>query len=1550
MDKYVSIYCLWAIFLISCLSAQEIKEENGYIFTCPRSLKAGANNQLQLRRFGKLNAGVLKVQVTYHDSYSSNISLATEQSYDIEEGVVDSFLTLPLEPFENYVYNGKITINGTFDEYIIGGGDKVYFTDSKDSIVFIQTDKPLYKEGQTVKFRVLRVDKDLKPLVEDVADIWVEDPTGTRLFQWKDVSLGKGMKQFQFRLADEPVNGDWKIAASFKGDVTSTSFEVKEYVLPTFDVKIKQPPFVLADDDVIPITVCAHYTYGKPVKGNLRMNISLETYTWSNDKLPTIEYEGKIDGCFEYIINVSMIETEDYYRYRRPQIVASVEELATGVQRNKTEYVSRQYSPFSLNFNRDQKQFYKPGLPYNGKIFVKNPDNTPTINEDIQVCYTVTKERVVMDGKWKATRTVKYCQNYTSDNEGVVDFVIPRQNVDSVGINIEAKSLRYASQNKRGTPRQTSLSQPQSSMSLTPWYSPSGSFVQLQQVQETLLCGTKRSIKVLFTSKTDGDFTFHYQVLSQGKVVRKGSVEKSFSVTDDVSKNYEDKDKVIDDAEVQVVPALDRTPSFEIPDDSSSSSSESKEDECKSAKEARYVPPIGEVDIDIDIDASWSPSFHLLVYYIRDDRETVADSQKFTVEKCFKNQVKFQFGDDVKQPGTKTSIRVTSSPNSLCGVKVVDKSVALMNPDDQLTSEKIFRILENLDNGMYYGVNHCNEDVRQPGLYMASSQIHPPRPPQPWSSSSYEDSLAGFENAGLLVISDLILFTRPCKSRGGGGNIVYEDSNYGGYGGAGSYYYNSDSVAMASTARRPAAPPHQGPPGSQISHDIGSEETATKSVVEVRDYFPETWLFDMEMTDEEGTFVTKEKLPHTITEWVGSAICINEENGLGLSNSTSIKGFQAFFIATTLPYSVVRGEMFWITVSIFSYVEKPLPIKVSLDKMEGFEVISESIDGDICVQPGSSTNLKVQLKGVALGALNITVRAETAQSSEVCASESISEALAKDAITKSVIVEAEGWPVEDTESVLFCPKDEENEVFERTLAIDAPEDVITDSFRSYLDVSGNVLGKSLDNLENLVTLPTGCGEQNMVKFAPNVVVMSVLTETNALTDKLKARIVRNLNAGAQRQLQYKHSDGSFSAFGSRDKQGSMFLTAFVLRYFSEADKYVDIDNKTLVRMQNWITSKQQLDGCFPDVGKILDRGLQGSIESDKSQGTITAYVLASLLISGYQNQTVLDNALSCISGSEDTSLYATFLYAYAETLAGKKDSAKERIQSAKGKAIKKGKAEYYHDINATRSQDLETNAYAILSILNSGGSAFDVLPIVQYLTKNMNPQGGFFSTQDTCMGMEALGAFAKLTFKDPVDITIKVTGGLEKEIEIKEDEKLVVQRHKVDEVPSEVHLEAKGSGCAVIQKILRYNSKTSPEKRNFNLEAVGKCSDDQCKRGTISLSFSYIPEDRKTGMSLIEVKMSSGLAPVKESLEKLLEDNTLKLMRYDVENNVVVFYFNEITNNEKGFSFEVERVIQVENSQPGTIKLYDYYNRDVSSSTTYSVANCEDSTSCTKEP
>lgn len=81
-------------------------------------------------------------------------------------------------------------------------------------------------------------------------------------------------------------------------------------------------------------------------------------------------------------------------------------------------------------------------------------------------------------------------------------------------------------------------------------------------------------------------------------------------------------------------------------------------------------------------------------------------------------------------------------------------------------------------------------------------------------------------------------------------------------------------------------------------------------------------------------------------------------------------------------------------------------ISVSVDEPEGYEITNDSINGDqTCIHPGSSESYKLKLKATSLGKINITVRAETAQSTDACGDSEVSSAFARDAITQSLVVE-----------------------------------------------------------------------------------------------------------------------------------------------------------------------------------------------------------------------------------------------------------------------------------------------------------------------------------------------------------------------------------------------------------------------------------------------------------------------------------------------------------------------------------------------------------------
>lgn len=120
-------------------------------------------------------------------------------------------------------------------------------------------------------------------------------------------------------------------------------------------------------------------------------------------------------------------------------------------------------------------------------------------------------------------------------------------------------------------------------------------------------------------------------------------------------------------------------------------------------------------------------------------------------------------------------------------------------------------------------------------------------------------------------------------------------------------------------------------------------------------------------------------------------------------------------------------------------------------------------------------------------------------------------------------------------------------------------------------------------------MPSGCGEQTMAKLTPNLYVLKYLEANNALDDKIKQRILSNFKTGYQRILNYRHRDGSFSAFGGSDSEGSMFLTAFVVRTLRQMKNYMIIDDNIINTALEWIMSHQLENGCFDPVKHVFQQ-------------------------------------------------------------------------------------------------------------------------------------------------------------------------------------------------------------------------------------------------------------------------------------------------------------------------------------------------------------------------
>ncbi|NXA82949.1 A2MG protein, partial [Thryothorus ludovicianus] len=132
---------------------------------------------------------------------------------------------------------------------------------NSESLVFIQTDKPVYKPGQRVLFRIVSLDEEFRPVNE-------MDPKKNRLYQWTNVQLEMGFIQLFFNLTSEPIQGTYRVVAQkASGKTVQHSFSVEEYVLPKFEVTVKMPKVISILDEELKVTVCGLYTFGKPVPG-----------------------------------------------------------------------------------------------------------------------------------------------------------------------------------------------------------------------------------------------------------------------------------------------------------------------------------------------------------------------------------------------------------------------------------------------------------------------------------------------------------------------------------------------------------------------------------------------------------------------------------------------------------------------------------------------------------------------------------------------------------------------------------------------------------------------------------------------------------------------------------------------------------------------------------------------------------------------------------------------------------------------------------------------------------------------------------------------------------------------------------------------------------------------------------------------------------------------------------------------------------------------------------------------------------------------------------
>nr|XP_014706438.2 ovostatin homolog 2-like [Equus asinus] len=949
-------------------------------------------------------------------------------------------------------------------------------------------------------------------------------------------------------------------------------------------------------------------------------------------------------------------------------------------------------------------------------------------------------------------------------------------------------------------------------------------------------------------------------------------------------------------------------------------------------KEIRNKDWNGNFSFPINISTDLAPVAFVLVYTLHPSGEIVADSVRFQVDKCFKNKVSIEFSKEQGLPGSNTSLYLQAAPDSFCALRAVDKSVLLLKSEQQLSAESVYNLLPNIElyGYFYHGLNlddgkldPCipQKDMFYNGLYYI-----------PVSNNRDGDIADIIRIMGLKVFTNLH-YRKPevCSTER---MMPFPRPLYLGI---------KDYAPMYSAA-------------SRIEVDGVTEKNVNyveRAMMEtVRTYFPETWIWDLVSVDSSGSANLSFLIPDTITQWEANGFCVNGDAGFGISSTTTLEVSQSFFVEMTLPFSVVRNERSDLIVNIFSYLNTCVEISVQLEPSPVFEanISTPKNNGSEVIQAGERKTYVWTLIPKKLGKVNITVVAESKQSS-ACPDEASEQQNPKwkDTMIKSLLVEPEGIEKEMTQSFLICTKGAKAS---KQVVLDLPDNVVEESARAFFTVVGDILGLTMQNLENLLQMPYGCGEQNIALVASDTYVLDYLKATKQLTEEVKSKAFFFLSNGYQKQLSFKNSDGSYSVFWQRNQKGSLWLSALTFKTLERMKKYVFIDEQVQKQTLIWLSSQQRSNGCFKSDGKLFNNAWEGGDEEDI---LLTAYIVGAFLEAGLNfTFPALRNGLFCLEEALEngvTNGYNHAILAYAFALAGKEEQVESLLQILDQSSTKINDVIYWERAKKPKTEaspsfiprapsaETEKTCYVLLAVISRKTPDLTYASkIVQWLAQQMNSHGGFSSTQDTAVCLLAITRYMVLTFsKDQNTVTISSEES-DEIFQVNGDNRLLVQRSELTKARGQYTVDVEGQGCTFIQATLRYNVLLPKEASGFflSLEMVKKNSSDMFQSNfDLTVTLRYTGIRNNSNMVLVNVKMLSGFTPVMASIEEL--ENNGQVMKTEVKNDHVLFYLENVFGTADSFTFSVEQSNLVSNIQPALALVYDYYEKDEYAFVSYNI-------------
>ncbi|HEX5164271.1 MAG TPA: alpha-2-macroglobulin family protein, partial [Thermomicrobiales bacterium] len=472
-------------------------------------------------------------------------------------------------------------------------------------------------------------------------------------------------------------------------------------------------------------------------------------------------------------------------------------------------------------------------------------------------------------------------------------------------------------------------------------------------------------------------------------------------------------------------------------------------------------------EIELTLTPMMAPEARLLVYQILPGGEVAADYLPFSVSGDYPLAVSVDPGVEEAAPGDALAIAVQTDGPARVGLVAVDRSVFIL-AENRLNLQQVFAELERLSLQPQAELHEAEGGIEVQPMF------------DPWGPTTIPGAEETFRDAGVIVLTNQRVprgkEIQPDMFRFAAGASEDDDDA-------------AAPVPMAATAAN--------------VEEAGRAVQTQAQPQRIRQFFPETWIWSDLTTDASGHASQPATAPDSITTWVFRAVALSRELGLGIGE-TELRVFQSFFVSVDLPFAAIRGEELPAAVALYNYTQAAEEFTVELEPADWFEPTG-SLTQTVTVGPNEVGAASFPIRTTALGVhpLRVTARGATVA----------------DAIVKEMIVEPEGVAREMLENLVLASGSV------REIDLSLPDFTVDGSGRAFLALTGNVLSQTMDGLESLLQMSFGCGEQNMILFAPNVFITRYLDETGQLKPEVRARAETLMLTGYQREMTYRRSDG-----------------------------------------------------------------------------------------------------------------------------------------------------------------------------------------------------------------------------------------------------------------------------------------------------------------------------------------------------------------------------------------------------------------------------------------